>query len=64
MSDLSGCPTLGIFKFYYVWNLHRDGTYEIAEAEGVQRGTKIVLYLKDDCAEFSSDEKIKRKYSS
>lgn len=39
--------------------LFRDGSYEISEAEGVQRGTKIILHLKPDCSEFSKEETIK-----
>ena len=51
----------------YEWNSTGDGLYEINEAEGVQRGTKIVLHLKDDCAKFSKEETIKgivKKYSN
>lgn len=33
--------------------------FEIAEANGVQQGTKIVLHLKDDCKEFSSEDRVK-----
>lgn len=33
--------------------------FEIAEASGVQQGTKIVLHLKDDCKEFSSEDRVK-----
>lgn len=36
-----------------------SGVFEIAEASGVQQGTKIVLYLKDDCKEFSSEDRVK-----
>lgn len=35
--------------------------YEIAEAEGVQPGTKIVVYLKSDCREFADEGTIKGK---
>lgn len=51
----------------YEWNSTGDGAYELNEAEGVQRGTKIVLHLKDDCAKFSKEETIKeiiKKYSN
>lgn len=37
----------------------RSGVFEIAEAGGVQQGTKIVLHLKDDCKEFSSEDRVK-----
>lgn len=36
-----------------------SGVFEIAEANGVQQGTKIVLHLKDDCKEFSSEDRVK-----
>lgn len=38
-----------------------SGTYEISNAEGVQPGTKIVIYLKTDCREFSDEDTINRK---
>jgi TNF receptor-associated protein 1 len=44
------------------WSSSGDGTYEISEAEGVQRGTKIVLHLKDDCSEFSKEDNIKSSF--
>jgi TNF receptor-associated protein 1 len=37
----------------HVWSSTGDGRYEIAEASGVSRGTKIILSLKADCKEFS-----------
>lgn len=36
-----------------------SGVFEIAEATGVQQGTKIVLHLKDDCKEFSAEDRVK-----
>ena len=33
--------------------------FEIAEASGVRQGTKIVLHLKDDCKEFSTEDRVK-----
>ena len=30
-----------------------SGTYEVAEAEGVSRGTKVIVYLKDTEKRFS-----------
>ena len=36
-----------------------SGVFEIAEAGGVQQGTKIVLHLKDDCKEFSAEDRVK-----
>uniref|UniRef100_A0A8C6KFK3 TNF receptor-associated protein 1 n=1 Tax=Nothobranchius furzeri TaxID=105023 RepID=A0A8C6KFK3_NOTFU len=51
----------------YKWSSDGSGVFEIAEASGVQQGTKIVLYLKDDCKEFSSEDRVKEvvtKYSN
>lgn len=51
----------------FEWVSTGDGSYEISEAEGVQRGTKIILHLKPDCAEFSKEENIRNivnKYSN
>lgn len=36
-----------------------SGVFEIAEASGVLQGTKIVLHLKDDCKEFSAEDRVK-----
>lgn len=35
------------------WLATHPGSYQIAEAEHVQRGTKVVLKLKDSCKQFS-----------
>jgi TNF receptor-associated protein 1 len=43
----------------HVWTSDGSGTYEIEESEGQRRGTKIVIELKDDCAEFSQEWKVK-----
>uniref|UniRef100_A0A4W6BXM3 Heat shock protein 75 kDa, mitochondrial n=1 Tax=Lates calcarifer TaxID=8187 RepID=A0A4W6BXM3_LATCA len=43
----------------YKWSSDGSGVFEIAEASGVQQGTKIVLHLKDDCKEFSSEDRVK-----
>jgi TNF receptor-associated protein 1 len=51
----------------YCWESHGEGTYTISEAEGVARGTKIILYLKDNEREFSFKETVERiikKYSN
>lgn len=51
----------------YEWNSTGDGSYELNEATGVQRGTKIILHLKDECAKFSKEDTIKeiiKKYSN
>ena len=48
-----------LLEFFF--RLYRDGSYEISEAEGVQRGTKIILHLKSDCTEFSKEDTLKSK---
>ncbi|CAN9505259.1 unnamed protein product [Ophioblennius macclurei] len=51
----------------YKWSSDGSGVFEIAEASGVQQGTKIVLHLKDDCKEFSAEDRVKEvvtKYSN
>ncbi|XP_011501467.1 PREDICTED: heat shock protein 75 kDa, mitochondrial [Ceratosolen solmsi marchali] len=49
------------------WVSDGSGSYEIANAEGVQPGTKIVLHLRNDCREFSDDANVNgiiQKYSN
>jgi len=49
------------------WTSTGDGSYEIAPAEGVPRGLKVVLKLKDTCRDFASASTIKdliTKYSN
>ncbi|XP_046325798.2 heat shock protein 75 kDa, mitochondrial-like [Haliotis rufescens] len=49
------------------WSSDGSGSYEISEAEGVQRGTKIVIHLKGDCYDYAKEEIINdviRKYSN
>ncbi|XP_064172157.1 heat shock protein 75 kDa, mitochondrial [Anguilla rostrata] len=51
----------------FKWSSDGSGAFEIAEASGVRQGTKIVLHLKDDCKEFSSEDRVKdvvTKYSN
>jgi molecular chaperone HtpG len=43
----------------HVWTSDGSGSYEIEEVDGQQRGSKIVIELKDDCADYASDWKIK-----
>jgi HSP90 family molecular chaperone len=38
--------------------MNRLGSYEIAEAEGVAVGTKIVIYLKKGAESYATTEKI------
>lgn len=49
------------------WVSEGAGSYDLGPAEGLSRGTKIILELKDDAHEFSRSEVIKRiirQYSS
>ena len=51
----------------HVWSSDGSGSYEIEEAEGLSRGSKIVIELKDDCADYANDGRIKailERYSS
>ncbi|XP_060757407.1 heat shock protein 75 kDa, mitochondrial isoform X1 [Neoarius graeffei] len=51
----------------YKWSSDGSGVFQIAEASGVRQGTKIVLHLKDECKEFSSEDRVKevvKKYSN
>ena len=43
----------------HVWSSDGSGSYEIEEAADVSRGTKIVVELKDDCADYATDGRIK-----
>ncbi len=43
----------------HVWTSDGSGSYEIEEVDGQQRGSKIVIELKDDCADYATDWKIK-----
>ena len=49
------------------WMSDGSGTFEIAEADGVAPGTKIIVHLKKDCAEFADETVVRdviKKYSS
>ena len=39
--------------------MYRTGNYEMNEAEGVQKGTKIVIHLKKDCWRFAMEADVK-----
>lgn len=43
----------------HLWSSDGSGSYEVEESEGLRRGAKIVIELKDDCSEFSQDWRIK-----
>jgi len=50
-----------------VWTSDGSGSYTIEEAADTQRGCRIVLELKDECAEFAEENRIKElltRYSS
>eukprot|EP01116_Phalansterium_solitarium_P016149 TRINITY_DN3684_c0_g3_i1.p1 TRINITY_DN3684_c0_g3~~TRINITY_DN3684_c0_g3_i1.p1 ORF type:complete len:740 (-),score=390.53 TRINITY_DN3684_c0_g3_i1:133-2352(-) len=40
----------------YMWTSDGTGAYEISEAEGVARGTKIIIHLNDKSHEFASQQ--------
>ena len=42
-----------------LWESDGSGSYAIEESEGQRRGCKIVIELKDDCAEFSQEWRVK-----
>ncbi|KAG0237383.1 Hsp90 protein-domain-containing protein [Mortierella sp. GBAus27b] len=51
----------------YCWTSDGSGSYEIAEAENVVVGTKIVITLRDECKEYANEsviEGIIKKYSN
>ncbi|GJJ76322.1 TNF receptor-associated protein 1 [Entomortierella parvispora] len=51
----------------YCWTSDGSGSYEIAEAENVAVGTKIVITLRDDCKDYAKEsvvEGIIKKYSN
>jgi TNF receptor-associated protein 1 len=43
----------------HLWTSDGAGSYAIEESEGQSRGVKIVIELKDECAEFSQEWKVK-----
>ncbi|XP_025421463.1 heat shock protein 75 kDa, mitochondrial [Sipha flava] len=51
----------------YIWKSEGTNVYEISEADNVDRGTKIVMYLKPDCREYASEDTVRsviNKYSN
>ncbi len=49
------------------WESDGSGSYRVTPAEGLERGTEIILHLKDDVVDFADDWRIKtiiRKYST
>lgn len=43
----------------HVWSSDGSGSYEVEESDGLRRGAKIVIELKDECSEFSQEWRIK-----
>ncbi|EEY69328.1 heat shock protein 75 kDa, mitochondrial precursor [Phytophthora infestans T30-4] len=51
----------------HLWRSDGSGSYEVAEADDVTRGSKIVIHLKDSCKEFGTKSKVEsiiRRYSN
>eukprot|EP00043_Microstomoeca_roanoka_P023197 m.257880 g.257880 ORF g.257880 m.257880 type:complete len:704 (-) comp27565_c0_seq1:189-2300(-) len=51
----------------HMWQSTGHGTYSLAPARNVHRGTKIVIKLREDAKEFATDDKIRsiiKKYSN
>jgi TNF receptor-associated protein 1 len=63
LSTRSFQPEVGSFT----WTSDGRGSYTIEEGEGIPRGTRIVLHLKEDAYDFAKEETIRRiirQYSS
>ena len=51
----------------YVWNSNGEDGYDIQEAAGLPRGTRIVIQLKEDALEFVKKDRVRevlRKHSN
>ncbi|GMF17327.1 unnamed protein product [Phytophthora fragariaefolia] len=51
----------------HLWRSDGSGSYEVAEAGDVTRGSKIVIHLKDSCKDFGTKAKVEsiiRRYSN
>lgn len=49
------------------WTSDGSGSYEIEEVEGLRRGTKIVVQLKESCSEYATESRIEallKRYSA
>jgi TNF receptor-associated protein 1 len=42
-----------------VWTSDGKSGYEIEETSGLDRGSKLVLHLKEDCAEYATEARVK-----
>ncbi|MSU69898.1 MAG: molecular chaperone HtpG [Opitutaceae bacterium] len=43
----------------HLWTSDGSGSYELEESDGQRRGAKVVIELKDDCAQFSQEWRMK-----
>lgn len=51
----------------FLWTSEGAGNYTVEEVEGLRRGTKVVVHLKEECKEFATQERVKqiiKQYSS
>ncbi|XP_053551154.1 heat shock protein 75 kDa, mitochondrial [Bombina bombina] len=51
----------------YRWSSDGSGVFEMVEASGVRPGTKVTIYLKEECKEFASEDRVRdviTKYSN
>ncbi|ORX58547.1 heat shock protein Hsp90 [Piromyces finnis] len=44
----------------YCWTSDGSGSYDVAEADGVTCGTKIVIHLREDCKQFADIQNVQR----
>jgi len=42
-----------------IWSSDGKSGYEIEETSGLERGSKLVLHLKEDCAEYATESRVK-----
>jgi molecular chaperone HtpG len=51
----------------HVWSSDGSGSYEVEEVDGLSRGSKIVIELKDDCTDYATESRVEdilKRYSS
>lgn len=51
-----------ICSLSYFFMYYRTGTYELSEDDTAEVGTKIIIHLKSDCANFSQEDTIKGEW--
>lgn len=63
-----GILKIFLLKYNILKNVvFRTNNYEISECDNIERGTKIVMYLKADCREYASEDTVRKvinKYSN